>query len=158
MELGEYLHIEETVHSQNLFLYRMSVVVNFQFVQLDYWVTRVQNKCNFDYINLTFLVLDLGCEVSICTVGLLPSPEHVQLWLPPVSNGKAIQLSPCIIKNWAILLKIPFKQPCFVPTNSCLSTTGIGQKFDADRWSGREGMSRKKRTIIAKNLPNSNNV
>jgi hypothetical protein len=34
----------------------------------------------------------------------------------------------------------------------------IGQKFDADRWSGREEMSRKKRTIIAKNLPNNNKV
>ncbi len=122
------------------------------------WITRVQNKCNFDYINLTFLVLDLGCEVSICTVGLLPSPEHVQLWLPPVSNGTAIRLSHYIIKNWAILFKIPFKQPCFVPTNSCLSTTGIGQNFDAEKWSGREEMSRKKRTIIAKNLPNSNKV
>jgi hypothetical protein len=52
-------------------------------------------------------------------------------------------------------LKFPSSKPCFVPTNSCLSTTGMGQKFDADRWSGREEMSRKKRTIIAKNLPNS---
>jgi hypothetical protein len=42
------------------------------------WITRVQNKCNFDYINLTFIVLDLGCEVSICTVVLLPSPEQME--------------------------------------------------------------------------------